>query len=86
MEFVIVTLIGLAIGVAAGYFYHRNVADKKVKSAEARAEDIVAKAEARSKDIGVWLIAHGLNKWPSRMPPDIELTHLGGNRFRLTVP
>jgi ribonuclease Y len=53
MEFVIVTLIGLAIGVAAGYFYHRNVADKKVKSAEARAEDIVAKAEARSKDIGV---------------------------------
>ena len=42
--------------------------------------------ELRSKDIGVWLIDNGLNKWPSRMPPDIELTHLGGNRFRLSVP
>ena len=53
MEFVVVTLIGLAIGFAAGYFFHRNVADKKVKSAEARAEEIVAKAEARSKEIDV---------------------------------
>ncbi|MDH3674211.1 MAG: ribonuclease Y [Anaerolineae bacterium] len=53
LGYVIITLIGLALGFAAGYFFHRNVADKKVKSAEARAEEIVERAEARSKELGV---------------------------------
>jgi ribonuclease Y len=53
LGYVIITLIGLALGFAAGYFYHRNVADKKVKSAEARAEEILERAEARSKELDV---------------------------------
>ena len=43
MDLVITILIGLAAGFAAGFYYHRNVADKKIKSSEARAEEIVTK-------------------------------------------
>ena len=50
---VIVTVVALGVGFAAGYFYYRNVADNKVKSAEARADEIITRAEARSKEIDV---------------------------------
>jgi len=50
---VIVAIVGLGIGFAAGYIYYRNIVDKKVKSAEAQAEEIISKAEARSKELDV---------------------------------
>ncbi len=51
--FAVVAIIVMAAGFGAGYMYHRQVADKKVKSAESRAEDIVAKAQTESKDLKV---------------------------------
>jgi ribonuclease Y len=56
MEIVIIvvaSIISLGIGFAAGYYFYRNLGDRKVKSAEAQAEDIIAKAEARSKETEV---------------------------------
>jgi len=56
MEIVIIliaSLVSAAAGFAAGYYYYRNVADRKIKTAEARAEEIVAKAEAKSKEMDV---------------------------------
>lgn len=53
MEIIISIVVGLGVGFAIGFFYHRNIADKKVKSAEAQAADIVAKAESRSKELDV---------------------------------
>jgi ribonuclease Y len=50
---IIVAIIALAIGAAAGYFYHRNITDQKIKSAEARAQDIMAEAEASRKEMGI---------------------------------
>jgi len=47
------TLISLAAGFAAGYFYHRNIVDKKVKSAQERAGEIIARGEAKSKEMEV---------------------------------
>ena len=47
---IITAVIALAAGGAAGYFYHRNVSDQKVKSAELRAQEIVANADAYRKD------------------------------------
>ncbi|HXV43843.1 MAG TPA: ribonuclease Y [Anaerolineae bacterium] len=49
----IASVISAAVGFAAGYFYYRNVSDKKIKGAEAQAEEIVAKAEAKSKELDV---------------------------------
>jgi ribonuclease Y len=49
----IASVISAAVGFAAGYFYYRNVSDKKIKGAEAQAEEIVAKAEAKSKEFDV---------------------------------
>ncbi|GAB4424305.1 MAG: ribonuclease Y [Anaerolineae bacterium] len=48
--FIVEAIIAVAAGFGAGYFYYKNVADKKVKSADARAEEIVAKAEAEAKE------------------------------------
>ncbi|NJN92683.1 MAG: ribonuclease Y [Anaerolineales bacterium] len=47
------SIISLAIGAAAGYYYCRNLSNRKMKDAEAQAEDIVAKAEAKSKELEV---------------------------------
>ncbi len=47
--FIVEAVIAVAAGFGAGYFYYKNVADKKVKSAEVRAEEIVSKAEAEAK-------------------------------------
>ncbi len=49
----IASLVSAAAGFAAGYYYYRNVADRKIKTAEARAEEIVTKAEAKSKEMDV---------------------------------
>ena len=46
-------IVGLGLGIVIGYFYHRNVAERRLKSAEAQAEAIVAQAEARSKELEV---------------------------------
>lgn len=51
--FIIEAVIAVGAGFGAGYFYYKNVADKKVKSADARAEEIVAKAEADAKVLQV---------------------------------
>jgi len=48
---IVVALISLVIGGGIGYVYHRNIADKKIKSADARAEEITAKAESDSKEV-----------------------------------
>jgi len=49
----IASLVSGAAGFAAGYYYYRNVTDRKIKTAEARVEEIVAKAEAKSKEMDV---------------------------------
>jgi len=46
-------VIGLGVGIAIGYFYHRYVSEQKIQSAEAQAEAILAQAEARSKELEV---------------------------------
>ncbi len=47
---IIAAIVALAIGGAAGYFYHRNISDQKVKSGEARAQEIISDAEAKRKE------------------------------------
>ncbi len=46
-------IIGLGLGIAIGYFYHQYVSNRKVKSAEAQAEEIIARAQAASKELEV---------------------------------
>jgi ribonuclease Y len=46
-------IVGLGLGIVIGYFYHRNVSERRIQSAEAQAEAIVAQAEARSKELEV---------------------------------
>jgi len=56
MEIIVVLIVGvisIAAGFAVGYFYYRNVIDNKMKTAEAKAAEIVAQAEARSKEFDV---------------------------------
>lgn len=56
MDIVVVlidTIISLGLGFAAGYFYLRYVTNKKIKSAEEQAAEILAKAEAASKEMDV---------------------------------
>lgn len=53
MDIVIFVIVSLAIGFAAGFYYQRVVSDKKVKSAEEQASEIIAKAEAKSKELDV---------------------------------
>lgn len=50
---IVAIIISLGIGFAAGYYLYRNLSDRKIKGAEAQAEDIVAKAEAKSKEMEV---------------------------------
>ena len=42
--------------------------------------------EIRGAAIGSWLKRNGLLPWPRGNPPDLELVHIAGNRFRLTLP
>ena len=51
--FIIIAAIGIGLGFAAGYYYHRNVSEKKVKSAETQASEIISKAQAASKELEV---------------------------------
>ena len=39
--------------------------------------------ELISKEIGRWMIESGLAPWPPYNPPELKLTVIGGNRFRL---
>jgi hypothetical protein len=41
--------------------------------------------EVRGKKIKEWLFRHQLAPWPEGKPPDLSLTPLGGNRFRLSA-
>jgi len=41
-------------------------------------------SELRSREIGVWLIAHGHAKWGTGVPPTFQLEHVGGNKFALS--
>lgn len=47
------TLISLAVGALATYFYFRYISERKLNDANLQAEEIVARAEARSKEIEV---------------------------------
>ncbi len=49
--FAIEALIAVAAGFGVGYFYHKNISDKKVKSAQEQADEILAKAEAEAKEL-----------------------------------
>jgi len=40
--------------------------------------------EFRGAAIGAWLRDNGLAPWPPREPPQVELTPVGENRFRLS--
>jgi hypothetical protein len=40
--------------------------------------------EFRGAEIGVWLCATGLAPWPRGHPPQVLLSPLGSNRFRLS--
>lgn len=51
--FLLNTLISLAVGALATYFYFRYISDRKLNDANLQAEEIVARAEARSKEIEV---------------------------------
>jgi hypothetical protein len=42
--------------------------------------------ELRSPAIGAWMKKNGLAPWPESRPPEVRLTPMGRNRFRLTVP
>ncbi len=53
LAIVIDSIISLAIGFAAGYYYARLLSDRKIKDAEAQAGEIVSKAEAKSKEMEV---------------------------------
>jgi ribonuclease Y len=50
---IVIAVVSVGIGFAFGYFYHRNISDQKVKSADRQAEEIIAAAEARSKELEV---------------------------------
>jgi len=39
--------------------------------------------ELISKDIGQWLIANNLGKWPKGSPPKLTMISLGNDEFRL---
>lgn len=41
--------------------------------------------EVRGTVIEDWFKEQGLSPWPKGQPPNVELTPLGGNRFRLSV-
>jgi ribonuclease Y len=51
--FIINTVISLAIGAAATYLYLRYVSERKLHEANLQAEEIIARAEARNKEIEV---------------------------------
>ncbi len=50
---IVIGLVGVAAGFAAGYFYQRNVAEKSIQAAELQSSQIISKAEADSKDLAV---------------------------------
>ena len=41
--------------------------------------------ELIAKEIGIWLLEQKLAPWPKGLPPTIELTPQGGNRFRVSA-
>ena len=41
--------------------------------------------ELRSPAIGIWMRKKGLVPWPEGRPPEMRLTPMGRNRFRLDV-
>ena len=47
---IIIAIVALAIGAAAGYFYSRNMSDRTLKAAEMQAHEIIVEAEGKSKE------------------------------------
>ena len=41
--------------------------------------------ELIKKEIGLWLIGHGMGRWTTNRPPRMRLIPLGENRFRLLM-
>jgi hypothetical protein len=41
--------------------------------------------EFRGRALSGWLLRRGLAPWPPRRPPALELTPIGGTRFRLSL-
>jgi ribonuclease Y len=50
---IIVAIVAVGLGFLAGFLYHRNVSEGKVRSGEQRAQEIIAGAEAESKALTV---------------------------------
>ncbi len=48
---IIVAILAAAAGTAAGYYYYRNIVDQRIKSSELRAAELIAHAEAKSKEL-----------------------------------
>ena len=51
--YVVVAIIALGVGAAVGYYYYRRVSQQKVESADVLAKGIIAKAEAKSKELEI---------------------------------
>jgi ribonuclease Y len=48
---IISLVVGLAIGIGLGYYYYHHTGDRKIKSVEAQAAEIIAQAETESKEM-----------------------------------
>ncbi|MCB0163910.1 MAG: ribonuclease Y [Anaerolineae bacterium] len=53
LYFILDFVVAIVAGAAIGYFYHRYTTEKKLKSADERAAEIVEKANAQAKQTGV---------------------------------
>jgi ribonucrease Y len=51
--FIVVGVIALVVGAVIGYYYYRRVSEQKEQSAEILAKGIIAKAEAKSKELEI---------------------------------
>ncbi|MDX1521487.1 MAG: ribonuclease Y [Anaerolineae bacterium] len=50
---IVVGIVALAVGGAIGYYYQQMLGDQKVKSAEMRAQEILAEADAKVKNLEI---------------------------------
>jgi hypothetical protein len=41
--------------------------------------------EMISKEIGRWLQANDLHRWPDKKPHKLRMTHISGNRFKVSA-
>ena len=87
---------GVALGVRVGRAFAERFFDKDwdVVVVEIEGEPVLVKItktfwttcpELRSPAIRSWMKKKGLAPWPEGRPPEMRLTPMGRNRFRLEV-